>query len=207
MCSQVTKSSLSSFLSVGSVSVVLVTKLTCAKPTGKIDKNSTLELREESPTCNYLPRWSFSSVPSSPFLLFPPLFLSFLLPCHCLLFLSSFLLFPPFPLLLYLSSLLSSAVLLLSSLFLLSSSLLRSKTQQGVLADGTSRITCRGQQVFQFLGVSSFSEYTVVLETNLTKIHPDAPLERVCLLGCGVATGYGAAVNVAKVMDSWGHKV
>ncbi|XP_012679824.2 alcohol dehydrogenase class-3-like isoform X2 [Clupea harengus] len=74
-----------------------------------------------------------------------------------------------------------------------------SKTQQGVLADGTSRITCRGQQVFQFLGVSSFSEYTVVLETNLTKIHPDAPLDRVCLLGCGVATGYGAAVNVAKV--------
>ncbi|KAL2089195.1 hypothetical protein ACEWY4_016094 [Coilia grayii] len=73
------------------------------------------------------------------------------------------------------------------------------KTQQGVLADGTSRITCKGQQVFQFLGVSSFAEYTVTLETNLTKIHPDAVLERVCLLGCGVATGYGAAVNVAKV--------
>ncbi|XP_063044679.1 alcohol dehydrogenase class-3-like isoform X1 [Engraulis encrasicolus] len=75
------------------------------------------------------------------------------------------------------------------------------KTQQGVLADGTSRISCRGTQVFQFLGVSSFSEYTVTLETNLTKIHPDAELDRVCLLGCGVATGYGAAVNVAKVEE------
>ncbi|KAF5898939.1 alcohol dehydrogenase class-3-like [Clarias magur] len=73
------------------------------------------------------------------------------------------------------------------------------KTQQGVLADGTSRITCRGQQVYQFLGVSSFCEYTVVPEHNVAKIDRDAPLDKVCLLGCGVATGYGAAVNIAKV--------
>uniref|UniRef100_A0A8B9GXM0 Zgc:77938 n=1 Tax=Astyanax mexicanus TaxID=7994 RepID=A0A8B9GXM0_ASTMX len=72
-------------------------------------------------------------------------------------------------------------------------------TQQGVLADGTSRITCRGQQVYQFIGVSTFSEYTVVPEHNITKIHPDAPLDRVCLLGCGVATGYGAVLNTGKV--------
>ncbi|XP_053487980.1 alcohol dehydrogenase class-3-like isoform X1 [Ictalurus furcatus] len=68
----------------------------------------------------------------------------------------------------------------------------REKLQQCVLADGTSRITCRGQQVHQFIGVSTFSEYTVVPEYNVTKIHQDAPLDRVCLLGCGVATGYGA---------------
>ncbi|XP_026873999.2 alcohol dehydrogenase class-3-like isoform X1 [Electrophorus electricus] len=72
-------------------------------------------------------------------------------------------------------------------------------TQQGVLADGTSRISCRGQQIYQFIGVSTFSEYTVVPEHNVTKIRPDAPLDRVCLLGCGVATGYGAALNSGKV--------
>ncbi|KAL0175945.1 hypothetical protein M9458_028275, partial [Cirrhinus mrigala] len=73
------------------------------------------------------------------------------------------------------------------------------KTQQGVLADGTSRITCKNQQIYQFIGISTFSEYTVVPEDNVTKIHPDAPLDKVCLLGCGVSTGYGAAVNTAKV--------
>ncbi|XP_036425159.1 alcohol dehydrogenase class-3-like isoform X1 [Colossoma macropomum] len=73
------------------------------------------------------------------------------------------------------------------------------KTQQGVLEDGSSRFTCRGQQVYQFVGVGSFSEYTVVPEYNIAKIHPDAPLDRVCLLGCGVSTGYGAALNTGKV--------
>ncbi|XP_039975912.1 alcohol dehydrogenase class-3-like [Xiphias gladius] len=72
-------------------------------------------------------------------------------------------------------------------------------TQMGVLADGTSRISCKGQQVFQFLGVSSFSQYTVVPDTSLAKIRSDAPLDKVCLLGCGVSTGYGAAVKTGKV--------
>ncbi|XP_059202333.1 alcohol dehydrogenase class-3-like [Centropristis striata] len=72
-------------------------------------------------------------------------------------------------------------------------------TQTGVMADGTSRISCQGQQVFQFLGVSSFSQYTVVPDTSLAKIRCDAPLNKVCLLGCGVSTGYGAAINAAKV--------
>ncbi|KAM7417240.1 hypothetical protein PAMA_017069 [Pampus argenteus] len=72
-------------------------------------------------------------------------------------------------------------------------------TQMGVLADGTSRISHKGQQVYQFIGVSSFSQYTVVPDISLAKIRDDAPLEKVCLLGCGVSTGYGAAVNVGKV--------
>lgn len=75
----------------------------------------------------------------------------------------------------------------------------RENTQVGVLADGTSRISYKGQQVYQFLGVSSFSQYTVVPDTSLAKIRDDAPLDKVCLLGCGVSTGYGAAVNTAKV--------
>ncbi|XP_077104071.1 alcohol dehydrogenase class-3-like [Siphateles boraxobius] len=75
----------------------------------------------------------------------------------------------------------------------------REQTQQCVLADDTSRITCKNQQVHQFIGISTFSEYTVVPEDKVTKIHPDAPLDKVCLLGCGVSTGYGAAVNTANV--------
>lgn len=69
----------------------------------------------------------------------------------------------------------------------------------GVLADSTSRISYNGQQILQFLGVSSFSQYTVVPDTSLTKIKSDVPLDKVFLLGCGVTTGYGAAVNAAKV--------
>lgn len=69
----------------------------------------------------------------------------------------------------------------------------------GVLADGTSRISCKQLHLYQFLGVSSFSQYTVVPDTSLAKIRSDAPLDKVCLLGCGVSTGYGAALNAAKV--------
>lgn len=49
------------------------------------------------------------------------------------------------------------------------------------------------------MGTSTFSQYTVVSDTNLAKIDDDANLERVCLLGCGFSTGYGAAINTAKV--------
>lgn len=71
--------------------------------------------------------------------------------------------------------------------------------QLGVLFDGTSRISCREQQVYQFLGLCTFSQYTVVSDTSLAKVHPDAPLDKVCLLGCGVSTGYGAALNTGQV--------
>lgn len=49
------------------------------------------------------------------------------------------------------------------------------------------------------MGCSTFSEYTVVAEISLAKVDPKAPLDKVCLLGCGITTGYGAAVNTAKV--------
>ncbi|XP_058506586.1 alcohol dehydrogenase class-3-like [Solea solea] len=75
-------------------------------------------------------------------------------------------------------------------------------TQTGVLADGTSRISYQGQQVYQFIGVGSFSQYTVVPDTSLAKIRSDAPLDKVCLLGCGVSTGYGAALNTGKVEEN-----
>ncbi|XP_032404144.1 alcohol dehydrogenase 1-like isoform X2 [Xiphophorus hellerii] len=62
-----------------------------------------------------------------------------------------------------------------------------------------SRISCRGRKLLQFLGTSSFSEFTVVKEISVAKIDPAAPLDKVCLIGCAICTGYGAAVNTAKV--------
>jgi S-(hydroxymethyl)glutathione dehydrogenase/alcohol dehydrogenase len=49
------------------------------------------------------------------------------------------------------------------------------------------------------MGTSTFSEYTVLPEISLAKINPKAPLDKVCLLGCGITTGIGAVLNTAKV--------
>uniref|UniRef100_A0A672QPC3 S-(hydroxymethyl)glutathione dehydrogenase n=1 Tax=Sinocyclocheilus grahami TaxID=75366 RepID=A0A672QPC3_SINGR len=70
---------------------------------------------------------------------------------------------------------------------------------QGLMPDKTSRFTCKGKQLFHFMGTSTFSEYTVVAEISLAKVDENAPLDKVCLLGCGISTGYGAAINTAKV--------
>ncbi|XP_051944876.1 alcohol dehydrogenase class-3-like, partial [Xyrauchen texanus] len=70
---------------------------------------------------------------------------------------------------------------------------------QGLMPDNTSRFTCKGKQLFHFMGTSTFSEYTVVAEISLAKVDEHAPLDKVCLLGCGISTGYGAALNTAKV--------
>jgi len=67
------------------------------------------------------------------------------------------------------------------------------------MPDGTSRFSYKGQPIFHYMGTSTFSEYTVLPEISLAKIAPDAPLEKVCLLGCGVTTGIGAVLNTAKV--------
>lgn len=72
-------------------------------------------------------------------------------------------------------------------------------TLLGVMPDGTSRFTCKGKQIAHFMGCSCFSEYTVLPEISLAKINDAAPLDVACLLGCGVTTGLGAALNTAKV--------
>ncbi|CAJ0962839.1 unnamed protein product, partial [Mesorhabditis belari] len=69
----------------------------------------------------------------------------------------------------------------------------------GVMPDGTSRFTCKGKQIYHFMGTSTFSEYTVVADISLAKVDQKAPLDKVCLLGCGVSTGYGAVLNTCKV--------
>lgn len=56
-----------------------------------------------------------------------------------------------------------------------------------------------GKPVYHFMGTSTFSEYTVVAKISLTKINVEAPLSKVGLLGCGISTGYGAALNTAAV--------
>jgi len=67
------------------------------------------------------------------------------------------------------------------------------------MPDGTSRFTCKGKQIFHFMGCSTFTEYTVVADISICKIDKAAPLDKVCLLGCGIPTGYGAAINTAAV--------
>lgn len=73
------------------------------------------------------------------------------------------------------------------------------KFGKGLMPDGTSRFTCNGKKIFHFVGTSTFTEYTVVHENHCVKINSNAPLEKVCLLSCGIPTGYGSAVNTAKV--------
>jgi S-(hydroxymethyl)glutathione dehydrogenase / alcohol dehydrogenase len=70
---------------------------------------------------------------------------------------------------------------------------------KGVMPDGSSRFSVKGKPVFHYMGTSTFSEYTVLPEIALAKINPAAPLDKVCLLGCGITTGIGAVLNTAKV--------
>ncbi|XP_032188867.1 alcohol dehydrogenase E chain isoform X2 [Mustela erminea] len=70
---------------------------------------------------------------------------------------------------------------------------------RGFMQDGTTRFICRGKPIHHFISTSTFSQYTVVDETAVVKVDATAPLEKVCLIGCGFSTGYGSAVNVAKV--------
>jgi S-(hydroxymethyl)glutathione dehydrogenase / alcohol dehydrogenase len=76
---------------------------------------------------------------------------------------------------------------------------IRATQGRGVMPDGTSRFSKNGKPILHFMGTSTFSEYTVVPEIALAKISRQAPLEKVCLLGCGITTGIGAVLNTAKV--------
>jgi len=70
---------------------------------------------------------------------------------------------------------------------------------KGLMPDGTSRFSKDGEPIYHYMGCSTFSEYTVLPEISLAKVNKSAPLEEVCLLGCGVTTGMGAVLNTAKV--------
>jgi len=70
---------------------------------------------------------------------------------------------------------------------------------KGLMPDGTSRFSAGGQQLFHYMGTSTFSNYTVVPEIALAKVREDAPFDKICYIGCGVTTGIGAVINTAKV--------
>lgn len=76
---------------------------------------------------------------------------------------------------------------------------IRETQGKGLMPDGTTRFFKDGKPIFHYMGCSTFSEYTVLPEIALAKVNEKAPLEEVCLLGCGVTTGMGAVMNTAKV--------
>ena len=76
---------------------------------------------------------------------------------------------------------------------------IRATQGQGLMPDGTSRFSQNGKPLFHYMGTSTFSEYTVLPEIAVAKINKQAPLDKVCLLGCGITTGIGAVLNTAKV--------
>ena len=77
----------------------------------------------------------------------------------------------------------------------------RATQGKGLMPDGTSRFSYQGQPIYHYMGCSTFSEYTVLPEVSVAVIPKEAPLEKVCLLGCGVTTGIGAVLNSAKVTE------
>ncbi|MDL0434125.1 S-(hydroxymethyl)glutathione dehydrogenase/class III alcohol dehydrogenase, partial [Marinobacter sp. TBZ242] len=75
----------------------------------------------------------------------------------------------------------------------------RATQGQGLMPDGTSRFSVDGKRLHHYMGCSTFSEYTVLPEVSLAVVSSEAPLDKICLLGCGVTTGIGAVLNTAKV--------
>ncbi len=76
---------------------------------------------------------------------------------------------------------------------------IRATQGKGLMPDGTSRFSYKGQPIFHYMGCSTFSNFTVLPEIAVAKIRTDAPFDTSCYVGCGVTTGVGAVVNTAKV--------
>jgi S-(hydroxymethyl)glutathione dehydrogenase/alcohol dehydrogenase len=76
---------------------------------------------------------------------------------------------------------------------------IRATQGKGVMPDGTSRFSYKGQMVHHYMGCSTFSNFTVLPEIAVAKVREDAPFDKICYIGCGVTTGVGAVINTAKV--------
>jgi len=76
---------------------------------------------------------------------------------------------------------------------------IRATQGKGLMPDGTTRFSYKGQPIFHYMGCSTFSNFTVLPEIAVAKIREDAPFQTSCYIGCGVTTGVGAVVNTAKV--------
>src|SRR5690606_4430140 len=75
----------------------------------------------------------------------------------------------------------------------------RATQGKGLMPDGTTRFSYQGQPIYHYMGCSTFSEYTVLPEVSVAMIPKHVPLDKGCLLGCGVTTGIGARRNFVKV--------
>jgi len=76
---------------------------------------------------------------------------------------------------------------------------IRERQGQGLLPDGTTRLSRDGEPIRHFMGTSTFAEYTVMPEIALAKVSREAPLEGAALFACGLSTGLGAAMKTAAV--------
>ena len=76
---------------------------------------------------------------------------------------------------------------------------IRATQGKGLMPDGTSRFSYKGQTIYHYMGCSTFSNFTVLPEIAVAKIRTDAPFDKACYVGCGVTTGVGAVTNTAKV--------
>jgi len=76
---------------------------------------------------------------------------------------------------------------------------IRATQGKGLMPDGTSRFSYKGETIYHYMGCSTFSNFTVLPEIAVAKIRDDAPFDRACYVGCGVTTGVGAVTNTAKV--------
>ena len=75
----------------------------------------------------------------------------------------------------------------------------RTTQGQGLMPDGTSRFSYKGEKILHYMGTSTFSNFTVLPEIALAKVREDAPFDKICYIGCGVTTGLGAVMFTAKV--------
>ena len=76
---------------------------------------------------------------------------------------------------------------------------IRSTQGQGLMPDGTSRLSICGDPLYHYMGTSTFASHAVLAEVAVAKIREDAPFEKVCYIGCGVTTGIGAVIYTAGV--------
>ncbi len=76
---------------------------------------------------------------------------------------------------------------------------IRSTQGQGLMPDGSSRFSLNGEPLHHYMGTSTFANFTVLPEIAVAKVHPDAPFDKICYIGCGVTTGIGAVIFTAKV--------
>lgn len=75
----------------------------------------------------------------------------------------------------------------------------RTANRKGLLLSGGTRFRLKGKEVYHHLGVSAFSEYTVVSETSVIPVRKDIPIEKLALFGCAVLVGVGSVIISARL--------